>query len=223
VRLIAIDGPAGAGKSTVARAVAERLGLAHLDTGAMYRSVAWAARQAGVDVARAGDLADLARQLKIEVDDVVRVDGHDVTTEIRGPDVTAVVSEVAAVPEVRAELVGRQRQWAQERGGGVVEGRDIGTVVFPKADLKVFLTARDSERARRRMGDVLAGVGPDRDVGAVSAELARRDRLDAGRAVSPLAVPEGAIVIDTTGRSVEEVVEEILRHVDDMGGGGVRR
>jgi cytidylate kinase len=223
VRVIAIDGPAGAGKSTVARAVAERLGLAHLDTGAMYRSVAWASRRAGIDPGCATALARLARQLDLEVDDAVRVDGHDVTADIRGRDVTAVVSAVAANPEVRAEMVERQRAWVKGHGGGVVEGRDIGSVVFPGADLKVFLTAHDSERARRRMGDLLSGMDAGTDVSAVSADLARRDHLDANRAVSPLAVPEGALVIDTTGRTVEEVVEEILRHVPAAGPGGGRQ
>jgi len=206
VRVIAIDGPAGAGKSTIAAALAQRLALARLDTGAMYRAVTLAALRDGIDPADGTRLAALAKGLDLSVGERVLVDGLDATAEIRGPDVTATVSQVSAHPEVRAELVRRQRAWVESHGGGVVEGRDIGSVVFPEAELKVFLTAAESERARRRMAQ--AEVDGDHD--AVASDLVRRDRLDSTRGASPLTVAEGAMVIDTTGRSVEGVVEEVL-------------
>ena len=192
--VVAIDGPAGSGKSTVARAVARRLGLDYLDTGAMYRSVALAALRGGVDPVDGEGLARLAKQTEVEN-----------TARIRAPDVTTIVSTVAAHPEVRAEMVRRQREWVRGRGGGVVEGRDIGSVVFPDADVKVFLTASEEERARRRQRDEAA---PDR--AAVAADLARRDGLDSSRQVSPLRPADDALVIDTTGRTVDDVVEEVL-------------
>jgi cytidylate kinase len=184
VRVIAIDGPAGSGKSTIARLLAERLGLPYLDTGAMYRTVALASLRDDIDCADAKRLAAIAATMPV-----------DTTDAIRTSEVNAVVSAVAAIPEVRRELVRRQREWADEHDGGVVEGRDIGTVVFPHAALKVFLTASEEERARRR--------GEETDV-------ARRDRLDSTRAVSPLKVADDALVIDTTGRSVDDIVEEVL-------------
>ena len=195
--LIAIDGPAGSGKSTVSRALATRLGLDRLDTGAMYRTVTWAALRRGIDPADAGALARLARSLTISVGERVEADGTDVTEAIRGPDVSMAVSTVAAHPEVRAVLVTRQRQWVAEHDGGIVEGRDIGSVVLPDADLKVYLTAAAGERARRRS---------EEDAGA----LARRDRLDSTRRTSPLGVAEGAKVLDTTDRPVDDIVEEVV-------------
>lgn len=201
MRIVAIDGPAGSGKSTIGRAVAERLGLEYLDTGAMYRSVAFAALRRGLDPADADAVAALAPALTIVVASQVLVDGEDATAAIRGAEVTRAVTAVAANPAVRAELVRRQQAWAAERGGGVVEGRDIGTVVFPDADLKVYLTADESERLRRRAaeaGDEVAG------------DIARRDTADASRAVSPMAAADDALVIDTTGRSIDEIVEEVL-------------
>ncbi len=207
--VIAIDGPAGAGKSTLAAAVAARLGLDRLDTGAMYRAVAFATLRDGVDPADARAVGDVARRVRIDLGPTVQVDGIDATKELRGPDVTRVVSAVAANPEVRRELVGRQRAWVEARGGGVIEGRDIATVVFPEADLKVFVTAAESERARRRALEAEA-TAHGRDAAAVAADLARRDHLDSTRASSPLAVAEGAVVVDTTSRSVEEIVEEVL-------------
>ena len=204
--VIAIDGPAGSGKSTVARAVAARLGMAHLDTGAMYRAVALAALRRGVDAGDEEAVADVARRARIDVGDgEVVVDGVDATAEIRGREVSEAVSAVAGYPEVRRELVRRQREWAAAHGGGVVEGRDIGSVVFPDAALKVYLTASDEVRARRRSEE-----GGEGDHEAVAADIARRDQVDSSRWASPLVVPEGAAVIDTTGRSVEEVVEEVL-------------
>jgi len=202
VQVVAIDGPVGSGKSTVARAVAARLGLEHLETGAMYRAVAVAVLRRGLEPAIDDPaMADVARSVRIDVGERLLVDGVDVTDELRTPDVGRAVSVVAADPAVRAELVRRQRQWVADRGGGVVEGRDIGSVVFPDATLRVYLTASDEERARRRGGDEAA------------ADVARRDRLDASRSASPLVVPEGAVVIDTTDRSVAEVVDEIVSHL----------
>ena len=203
--VVAIDGPAGSGKSTVARTVAQRLGIAYLDTGAMYRSVAFAALDHGVDPADGEALAKLASALDIQLGERVLVDGVDATTAIRGPEVTAIVSAVSAHPPVRAEMVRRQRQWAETHGGGVAEGRDIGSVVFPDADVKVFLTASEEERARRRQRDDRAP-----DVAAVAADLARRDAIDSTRATSPLRPADDAVVIDTTGRTVDDVVDQVL-------------
>jgi cytidylate kinase len=213
VRVIAIDGPAGSGKSTVARRVAGALGLAYLDTGAMYRSVAFAALRAGIDPADADAVTALAEGISIEVGDRVTedgvgrviVDGVDATDAIRGAEVTTAVSTVAANPGVRAAMVRRQRAWADARGGGVAEGRDIGTVVFPGADLKVYLTANEDERARRRAQE-LGQPAYDQ----VAADIARRDKVDSTRAASPMMVAEDALVIDTTGRTIDEIVEEVL-------------
>lgn len=207
--LVAIDGPAGSGKSTVARAVAARLGLPYLDTGAMYRAVAFAALRRGLDPEDIEPIAKLARSVEIDVaESYVTVDGVDASIEIRGPEVTRAVSAVAANPEVRSELVRRQRDWAADRGGGVVEGRDIGSVVFPDADLKVYLTASDSVRAARRSKEVL-----DLDYDTVAADIARRDHVDSTRSTSPLQVAEGAVVVDTTGVPIEDVVETVLSHL----------
>ena len=208
MRVIAIDGPAGSGKSTVARAVAERLGLDYLDTGAMYRSVAFAALRRGIDPNEVEMVGRLAEQVEIDVAETVTVDGVDATIEIRGPEVTRAVSAVAANPEVRKEMVRRQREWADKHNGGVIEGRDIGSVVFPEAELKVYLTASDEERAARRTKEVR-----DLDYGTVAADIARRDHADSTRAASPLAIPQDGVVIDTTGRSIAEVVEDVLAKV----------
>jgi cytidylate kinase len=208
--VIAIDGPAGSGKSTLAGAVARRLGYRHLDTGAMYRAVTLLALRAGA-VEDAEAAAALARKMDLQLGKVVVVDGEDVTGAIRLPDVDAAVSVVAAHPAVRAELVTRQRQWASDGDGVVVEGRDIGSVVFPEAPLKIYLTAHPEERARRRAEQV--PVSARTEVGDAVASLARRDHLDSSRSASPLLVPDGAIVVDSTGRSVEEVVEEVLSYL----------
>jgi cytidylate kinase len=207
VRIIAIDGPAGSGKSTVARAVAARLGLEYLDTGAMYRSVAFAALRRQVDPGDAEPVARIARdvELHLDPDGTVRVDGTDATIEIRGPEVTRAVSAVAANPEVRSAMVSRQREWATERGGGVLEGRDIGTVVFPDATLKVYLDASPEVRAARRAGEVT-----DLAYETVAADLARRDALDQGRAHDPLRTSDDAVVIDTSDLGVDEIVDRVV-------------
>ena len=205
MRVIAIDGPAGSGKSTVAKAVAERLGLEYLDTGAMYRSVTYAVLRAGGDPADAELTANTARSIELDVGlDTVKVNGVDATLEIRGPEVNRAVSLVAANPDVRVEMVSRQREWAEKRGGGVLEGRDIGTVVFPDAELKVYLTADAEERARRRAKEVT-----DLDYETVAADLARRDTLDSTRDTDPLSEADDAVLVDTTGLTIDEVVENI--------------
>ena len=205
--VVAIDGPGGSGKSTVAREVARRLGWAHLDTGAMYRAVAWAVLRAGIDPADGQAVAALAHRLEIEVGERVLVDGADATAGIRSAEVTNAVSVVSAHPEVRTDLVRRQRQWVAAHGGTVVEGRDIGSVVFPHARLKAYLTASEEERARRRAQQLAHAPA------GVAADLARRDRLDSTRATSPLTVAPGAVVVDTTDKSVDEVVEAILERL----------
>ncbi len=205
VRVIAIDGPAGSGKSTVARQVAGRLGLDYLDTGAMYRAVAFEAIRRGIDPEDSQTVAELTRQMDLEVAARVMVNGTDATVEIRGPEVTRAVSVVAANPDVRHELVLRQREWVEARGGGVVEGRDIGTVVFPDAEVKVFLTASEDARANRRTKEML-----DRDYDQVAADLARRDRIDSTRAASPLSAAADAVPLDTTDLTADEVVERVL-------------
>jgi CMP/dCMP kinase len=202
VRVIAIDGPAGSGKSTIGRAVAAALGLEYLDTGAMYRSVTFAALRRGIDPTDAAAVAALAPTLTIVVAEKVSVDGEDATAAIRGPEVTKAVSAVAANPDVRREMVRRQRAWAEERDGGVLEGRDIGTVVFPDAELKVYLTADEAERLRRRALEAGEEVAQD---------IVRRDQADASRAASPMYAADDALVIDTTGRSIDDIVEEVLR------------
>ncbi len=212
MRVIAIDGPAGSGKSTVARRVADRLGLDYLDTGAMYRAVTFAAIRRGIDPDDAELVAELSRALTLEVADTVTVDGVDATVEIRSPEVTRAVSTVAANPEVRRELVARQREWAAARGGGVVEGRDIGNVVFPDAPIKVYLTADDAERAARRSKEMLS-LHYDQ----VAADIARRDHADSTRQASPLGVADDAVWLDTTSRPVDEVVEEVLALVTERG------
>ena len=208
--VVAIDGPAGSGKSTVARAVAEALGLPALDTGAMYRAVTWAVLDAGIDPADASAVTGLAERLDLEVGPPVLVSGHDVTEAIRTAEVSGAVSVVAAVPEVRVLLVAAQREWIEVHGGGVVEGRDIGTVVAPDALLKIYLVASEEERARRRQRQEDSAEASG-DLDATQAAIRRRDAIDSGRAASPLAAADDAVVLDTTGLSVEGVVAEVLR------------
>ncbi len=203
--IVAIDGPAGAGKSTVGRAVAERLGLQYLDTGAMYRAVTFAALRRGIDPTEEADVAALAGTVQMAIDDSsVVVDGVDATVEIRGREVTAAVSAVASNGQVRSELVRRQREWVVEHTGGVVEGRDIGSVVFPDATLKLFVTASPRVRAQRRVAEIGG------DVAEVEASIIERDRKDSTRSESPLTETDDAVVVDTTAMSIEDVVDHIL-------------
>ena len=205
MKVIAIDGPAGAGKSTIGRVLATRLGLDYLDTGAMYRAVTAAAMHAGLDLDDLEAVATLARSCALSVDDEgVFVDGRDVTAEIRGAAVTSMVSKVAANSGVRAEMRARQRAWAEQRGGGVIEGRDIGTVVFPDADLKLYLTASPRVRAERRVAQ------SGGDVDEIERSIAERDRLDSSRSDSPLAEASDARLVDTTGLAIDEVVASLL-------------
>lgn len=211
--VIAIDGPAGAGKSTVARRVAHLLGLLFLDTGAMYRALTWKALQKGLDLADEPALARLAHESRIELEAIeggnrVCIDGADVTVAIRSPEVTGRVSEVARVAAVREHLV--RLQQAMGQGGGVVaEGRDIGTVVFPAADLKIFLVASPAERARRRARD-LERAGHTVDLVTLEADIARRDALDSNREHSPLRPAEDAVLLDSDHMTADEVVDAIL-------------
>ena len=209
VHVVAIDGPSGTGKSTVARAVADALDLPVLDTGAMYRAITLAVLERKIAPDDGGAAYDIARAATIEVEEgVTRIDGRDVSAEIRGPEVTAAVSAVSAHAPVREVLVARQREWVAHHGGGVVEGRDIGTVVFPDAAVKVFLVADDAERARRRQRDERDA---DRKVAVESVQdsLTRRDALDSSRVVSPLRPADDAVVIDTTDRTVADITAEI--------------
>jgi cytidylate kinase len=207
--VVAIDGPAGSGKSTVARLVAEALGRPALDTGAMYRALTWAVLDAGIDPSDSPAVIGVAHALDLDVGPPVRVGGRDVNDAIRTAAVSAAVSVVAAVPEVRVRLVAAQREWIEAHGGGVVEGRDIGTVVAPDAVLKIYLVASEEERARRRQrqDDATDAAG---DLGATQEAIRRRDAIDSGRAASPLAAAADAVVLDTTGLSVEGVVAEVL-------------
>jgi cytidylate kinase len=193
----------------VARALAERLGLEYLDTGAMYRAVAYAALQRQIDPGEDAPVAKLVQDLEVVTDGGnVTVDGVDASAEIRGPEVTRAVSAVAANPAVRRELVSRQREWIRVRGGGVVEGRDIGTEVWPDAELKVYLTADLAVRAARRQQEIGAPSRHD-----VASDLATRDAKDSTREASPLTQAADALVVDTTGRSVEEIVASLLERL----------
>lgn len=218
--VVAIDGPAGAGKSTVARRVADVLGYVYLDTGAMYRAVTYKALQEGIALDDAEALGALARRSRIEFrrpeewdegqsgQQRVFLDDREVTAEIRHPEVTAAVSAVSAVPAVRQALVDLQREMARP-GGLVMDGRDIGSVVLPDADRKFFVTAALDERARRRHKE-LAAQGHAVSLDEVRELMARRDRMDSTRPVAPLVQPPDAVVVDTTGRTVDEVVQTIL-------------
>ncbi|MEC9473604.1 MAG: 3-phosphoshikimate 1-carboxyvinyltransferase, partial [Actinomycetota bacterium] len=204
VAVIAIDGPAGSGKSTVARRLAADLDLPHFDTGAMYRAVAVAGLRAGVDVEDADAITKLATEANIEIREKIVIDGVDATEEIRTQEANQLVSVVAANPEVRRVLVPRQREWATGLGGGVMEGRDIGTEVFPDAVLKVFLTADLSVRAERRFAE-----SSELTLGHVSEDLQRRDEVDSTREDSPLLVAPGSVIFDTSGLSIDDVVSQI--------------
>ncbi len=210
--LVAIDGPGGSGKSTVAAALAKRLGWERLDTGAMYRAVALLALRHQVGVLDGPALAGLAREMELDVGERVVLDGEDVTTEIRSEAVDAVVSPISAHPAVRAELVARQRAWAAEHQTAVVEGRDIGSVVLPDAVLKVYLDAHPEVRAARRAGQRETTLDA-----ALSAALARRDAADSTREHAPLHVAADALLIDSSELGVEEVVERLLAALEERG------
>jgi CMP/dCMP kinase len=207
--VVAVDGPSGSGKSTVSRRLAVALDARYLDTGAMYRAVTWAVLRAGVDPTDAEGVAKVAAEVSVSVAvdpdrPAVSVDGTPVDRDIRGPEVTAAVSAVAAVPAVRRLLVAQQRGIIAGAARIVVEGRDIGTVVAPDADLKVYLTASSATRAERRSTEHAA------DLAATAAELARRDRLDSTRVVDPLVRAPDAVELDTTGMDIDEVVSRLL-------------
>jgi cytidylate kinase len=216
--IVAIDGPAGAGKSTVAREVARRMGAGYLDTGAMYRAITWLALQRGVAPSDGEALAALARANPVGIEptddgDLVCIAGREVTAEIRTPEVSAEVSEVSAHPGVRAEVVAAQRALLGS-GEWVSDGRDVGSVVWPQAELKVYLTASLDERARRRRAD-LAARGVDLDEERVLEDVRRRDHLDSTRATSPLRVADGAVVIDSSGLDAAEVADLIVQLAED--------
>ena len=221
--LVAIDGPAGAGKSSVAARLAQQLGVPYLDTGAMYRAVALLALRDGLSAAHdetvAARVVELMEDHRIDVvagisGTRIEIDGDDVSSEIRTPECSLMASAVSIIPEVRRALVPMQRRLGLEKGG-VMEGRDIGTVVFPDADLKIFLTADAEERARRRHRDLVDGeVATSLD--EVLEQQNRRDRQDTSRSDSPLQVAQGSVVVDTTGLSLDEVVERLMVEVANL-------
>ena len=203
-RVIAIDGPAGAGKSTIAKALASRLSMKYLDTGAMYRAVTFEAMLRKLDLDDQNEITLMAQECDLHVGiDRVIINGHDATQAIRGPQVTGNVSKVASNSDVRTEMRIRQQEWATAHGGGVIEGRDIATVVFPDAVLKVFLTASPEVRAQRRV-DQSGG-----NVAEIAAAIAERDLTDSTRADSPLAASSDSVVVDTSNREIDDVLDEI--------------
>ena len=209
--IIAIDGPSGAGKGTVARTVADRLSYPHVDTGAMYRSVAWKALHDRVDLADGAAVAEVARASTFDLGDRTRIDGHDVTALIRTPAIDEAAAIVARHPDVRRVLVERQRRYGESGHGVVMEGRDIGSVVFPDADVKVYLDASPEERARRRKDDVAHAAGRGASaVETIAEKLQARDHSDRTRPVSPLTQAADALYVDTTGMSVEDVVRRVM-------------
>ena len=216
--IVAIDGPAGAGKSTVARAVAERLGFAHLDTGAMYRALTYAVLDGVLDIDDPDQLARAVGSMEVSLaEGTVSLGGKDITAELRAPEVTSAVSRIAAEPAVRAALVPLQRRLAQQTDV-VVEGRDIGTVVFPDADVKVYLTATPRERARRRVRQ----LGLDDDAATIAefeAQMTARDTADAARSTSPLQQPADADRMDSTGMSLPDVIDAVVAAVDEARAG----
>ena len=209
MRVIAIDGPAGAGKSTVARQVSTATGLRYLDTGAMYRCVALAVQQTSTDVHDADAVGQIARDVAVVIErDAAKLNGVDVTTEIRSSEINGLVSIIAAHTPVRDAMREQQRRWNRDHNGGVVEGRDIGTVVFPDAILKVFLTASPEVRAERRVGQTGG------EIQAVSASIAERDHLDSTRIDSPLKPSDDSVIVDSSDRTIEEVVAEIVAYFE---------
>jgi cytidylate kinase len=222
---ISLDGPSGTGKSSVARAVAARLGAAYLDTGAMYRAATVAVLDAGVDPEDADAVARVVAAARIEVGttagtELVRVDGVDVAKRIRGAEVTRVVSPVSAVPAVRRQLVDQQRSLVAEADAVVVEGRDIGTVVLPEATLKIYLTAAPEVRAQRRAGQL--GIRDAAEVAALAEDLRRRDEYDSSRADSPLRPAADAVIVDSTKLDRRAVVERVVALAESAVGAGER-
>jgi cytidylate kinase len=207
--VIAIDGPSGVGKGTVARAIADAFGYRHVDTGAMYRALAWRVIDLGIDLDDEAAVSTLARRTDIVVaNGQVLVDGVDVTSAIRTPQIDRAVTSVARMPPVREVLVARQRALGRD-GGVVIEGRDIGTVVFPDADVKIYLDASPEERARRRAADPAHG-GRGEALATVASAMADRDRIDSTRAASPLMIAPDAVLVNTTGVAVPEVVAQVM-------------
>jgi CMP/dCMP kinase len=208
--VIAIDGPSGVGKGTVARALAAALGYRHVDTGAMYRAVAWRAQQLGLDLDDEDSVLAVAQEALIEIDGSrVVIDGTDVSAAIRTPDIDRATTRVARLPRVRAELVARQRALA-DQGPLVMEGRDIGTVVFPAAAVKIYLDASADERARRRAHDPAHSAAQTQDLARIAEAMQRRDENDRTRQASPLSVAADATVIDTTGTPASRVLDQVL-------------
>jgi CMP/dCMP kinase len=215
--IIAIDGPSGAGKSTLGRMLARELGLLYIDTGAMYRAVALAVTEAGVSTADHEAVAEVARRAEITLSGdpdslQVRLDGRDVSREIRTEQISHTASVISTIPEVRRELVRRQRELGAAGRGVVLDGRDVGTVVFPSADVKFFLTARPEERAKRRYEEERA-KDQDQSFEDTLADINARDRRDSTREDSPLHIAEDAVVIDTTGLSIEDVFHRMMEIV----------
>lgn len=207
MRVIAIDGPAGAGKSTIAKQVALATGLQYLDTGAMYRCIALAVQRRSIDIANSSQVGEIAGSAHIEIEgDTARLDNEDVSSFIRTAEISNIVSVIAAHPPVRDAMRSQQRAWAINHGGGVVEGRDIGSVVFPDATIKIFLTATAEVRALRRV----AQVGGD--VKEIAANILERDHIDSTRADSPLLASADSILVDSSNRAVSEIVSEIVEH-----------
>ena len=213
--IIAIDGPSGAGKGTIARTIAQRLAYRHIDTGAMYRAVAWLAGHDGVDLDDGAAVAALASAASIEVNGTVIINGHDVTSAIRTAEIDRAAAIVARHARVRAVLVERQRAYGRE-GGIVMEGRDIGSVVFPRADLKIYLDASPEERARRRAHDASRAPRANTGESLVAEELAARDTSDLTRSVSPLTRAQDAVYVDTTGTSIDDVVGRVLGLIEKL-------
>ena len=214
--IIAIDGPSGSGKSTLGRMLARALNLLYIDTGSMYRAVALAVIEAQLDPNDAGAVTALANEIDIDLEgdpDSLKVllDGRDVTEQIRTENVTAMSSIVSSIPGVRRAMVARQRTMGQR--GAVLNGRDIGTVVFPEADVKFFLTAVPEERAERRFREDLLTAGASVSLAQTLAEMIERDQRDSTRADSPLKIAEGAIVVDSTGKTIDEVFAVMMENV----------
>lgn len=211
MRVIAIDGPAGAGKSTVARQVSTATGLRYLDTGAMYRCVALAVQQSSTDPHDPESVGRIAHDVSVVIErDAAKLNGIDVSQEIRSSEINGIVSIIAAHTPVRDAMREQQRRWIRDHQGGVVEGRDIGTVVFPDAILKVFLTASPEVRAERRVGQTGG------DIQAVAASIAERDHLDSTRIDSPLKPSPDSVVVDSSNRTIDEVVAEIVAHFEEV-------